>query len=310
VTAEPVTTEPVTTEPVTTESVTTEPVTTEPVTTEPVTTETVTTEPATAEPVTTEPVTIDTVSARQAAVTEAGEVVLMRDARVRVLSGVTIDMDQARVNNILSEASRILEKKGYGRRDLERDLSAFVVYTEDSGMINRAKTEQAIIDGIGKMGMDPEETLVIFAPRIDGCDIATADFTQRCRDARPGADPAKTIVLPDAYADSVLNPNIRTAIATGRIRNTYPDMSGRMMLARMLVWLRDSYSDDAKKAFLKYIGKITDPSQKAEWAALEGLDNWPDILKKLNELAIRIMPIDYTDIDNFRNSQIATAVSA
>jgi hypothetical protein len=248
---------------------------------------------------------VDTIESRRAAVTDAGAAVSMRDAKVRVLCGVTQDMDMSRVRNILSEANRVLKKKGYGQLDGEQDFRTFNMPVGESGSMNQAAIESGIIDSIDtKMGED--ETLVIFVPRIKGvCDIDTSpgsDFVQRCL-----AKHANTIIVPDAYADSIANPETRRMVINGHQVKTYPDIIARMMIGRILAWMKAAPSEEATNALLDYLGKISPQAQKVE---LAGVKNLEDILKKLNETALRIMPIDYTDLENFRDSQIATAVSA
>jgi len=228
--------------------------------------------------VTAVPVQADTIASRRAAVTEAFKDANGRGIDVRVVQGVPKG-GMPSAMPVANEISRILAKSGYGVLG-ERQIFLFEINLNDPG-----ETESNMRTAISNAndGLPAKGRVVIFVPQMDNGPKLADKFEQG----------PNVTVLNDAYKDY-----------------DYPGMIERMGLARMLVWLKDNFTPDDRKAFLDYLGKMADPMQKAKLAALDAVDNWEDILKKLNELTIRIMPIDYTDIDNYQRSQIATATSA
>jgi hypothetical protein len=133
------------------------------------------------------------------------------------------------------------------------------------------------------------QEVVIFVPQIKGA-LIQIDKTVLERYGN------QCTIIPDAYSD------VDTSNAKG-----FPDVDARITITRLIAWCKEAESrknTEAQKTALdvltKYLGAITGN-------AISPVSDLSDLLKQINLL--RIMPVDYKDIADWRNSYEAVATA-
>jgi|GEM_PF-4666616 hypothetical protein len=179
------------------------------------------------------------------------------------------------------EMSRMLGKKGYGD---PTNVHKFKLFFMEKDAIATKDNIQKALDAV-KAGQE----VVIFTPQINGAliqiDKASLErFGDQCT------------VIPDAYSD------INTSNAKG-----FPDVNARITITRLVAWCKEAEfrkNAEAQKMALEglttYLGAITGEP-------IPPVSNLSDLLKRIDLLRIR--PIDYKDITDWRDSYEAVATS-
>ena len=190
------------------------------------------------------------------------------------------------IDNLKREIGRGMARNGYGDPADTHKVEIFFITPN-----NNEKTQESINDILNKLG---DKEVVLFAPENDkmGINIASnKDYTKSLSN--------NITIVPDAYTDIDFDQKIKT----------FPDVTARIAIARLISWYKKSESlgniqakEKAIRALVEYLGSITDNEIPPE--ALN------DLNKLLETLVIRIKPIDYQEgIVQWQEAQKAVATS-
>ena len=181
------------------------------------------------------------------------------------------------------EVSRMLGRKGFGDPTNMRKVKLFFI-SKDAA--ETKKNLQAVLKDRLFRNLETEQRIVIFVPQIEGVKVEIdEDLLKDLGD--------KCIQLPDAYSD------------IGGARRL-PDIDARMTIARLTVWCAEAEAGktgaqgEALKALTDFISAISD-------GPVPPANSLSDLLGKIKLLMIR--PVDYKDLDDWRNSYEAVAKS-
>jgi hypothetical protein len=179
------------------------------------------------------------------------------------------------------EISRMLGKKEYGD---PVNVHKFKLFFMEKDAISTKTNLQKALDTVR-----PGQEVVIFAPQINGellqIDKAALErFGNQCT------------VIPDAYSD----------IDTSKTKG-FPDVDARIAITRLIAWCKEAEARknaDAQKAALEalttYISALTDKQ-------IPPVTDLNDLLRRIDLL--RIKPVNYKDITDWRNSYEAVATA-
>ena len=205
-----------------------------------------------------------------------------KDNEVKVVVGIPVDMNIAKVQPTLSAVNRGLAKNGFGRIDDNKQVITFGIDVTDA--VKTARNQKRAIQRAGK-GLSPSSRIVLFAPQMENGPRLASKARERYR----GQD--NITVVPDAYSDSAPE------------KDKYPDIMARVALGRNIAFYYTGRDRENTLAAIKdLLSKIADND-------LTGVGDLNDLLKKLNEIALRIRPVDYKTITDWRKSQEAVATA-
>ena len=184
---------------------------------------------------------------------------------------------------------RRIAKSGYGKLDNPRKLKLFFMEKDASDTENnlRAALERVNND---VSGLGPQE-VVIFAPQIGGANVKIDSIVL-------GKFNGKYTVIPDTYSD------IYMAKERG-----LPDVDARFTITRLVAWYKEAEirnnqaaENAALNALITYINSIAITDKPIPPVA-----DLSELLRRINLL--RIKPVDYKDITDWRNSYEAVATA-
>ncbi len=227
--------------------------------------------------------TRETLETRQATTTEAFNTDYVgKDNDVKVVVGVPIDMNRANVQPTLSVINRGLAKNGFGKMEDNKQVITFEIDAIDA--VKTAQNQERAMQRAGE-GLSPNGRVVLFAPQMErGLQLA-----EKAQKQYKGQ--GNVTVVPDAYTDS--NPQL----------NIFPDVMVRVALGRNIAFYYTGKDPQGTLATIKdLLAKVADNN-------LAGVGDLNELLKKLNEMALRIRPIDYKTITDWQKSQEAVAVA-
>jgi hypothetical protein len=248
---------------------------------------------------------------RQAANAKAFGNMYERDLEVRVVVGVVSDMNMARVQPTLNKINSALAAAGFNNdREDNRQAVRFEIAVDENGGIRTDETirniEAALDSAYGNTKDRAKAKVVLFAPQIRGL-LELANAPQITEKVRAGCD---TIIIPDAYTDCSIHPDIRAALEKGQKIGTFPDIDARVALGRLIAWCgyAESKPDnlEARRMAIAALKAHLDNISDMDFTDVDDLNK---LLKKLNETALRIRPVDYKEISDWKRSQEAVAVS-
>jgi hypothetical protein len=251
-------------------------------------------------------VAVDTPEIRKDANAASWKTVGMPDTKVITLVGVD-SADEAKVQPVLSRLNNQLKTNGFND-DMSDNQQVFKFRIERNldETINMERTRSnmyAAIDGlygnvISKQKDPSKVILATFAPQSQKSEVENDDKLRSICKGR------NVLVIPDSYSDCALNPKVKKAKESGQEIDTYVDIETRVIIARLFAWCKiaqDKESFDMLKAHLEKVSANKD---------LAGSGDLNELLKKLNESALSIRPVDYKGITDWQRSQEATGISA
>lgn len=221
------------------------------------------------------------IGVRQATTIEAFRVSEGKDNIVKVVVGTPADMNGAKVQPTLSVINRGLIKNGFGGREDNKQVITFEIDVTDP--VKTAQNQERAMQK-AREGLPTDGRIVLFAPQMEGGPQLAQKAQKDYKD--------QAIVVPDAYSDS--DPD----------RNMFPDITARVALGRNMAFYYTGRDQENTLATIKeQLAKIADND-------LAGVGDLNDLLKKLNEIALRIRPVNYNTIIDWQKAQeaVATAV--
>ncbi|MDD3905681.1 MAG: hypothetical protein PHS46_04005 [Candidatus Omnitrophica bacterium] len=242
---------------------------------------------------------------RREAVVKASEKVMEPGSIVKVLIGVlpTEKMSAAKVQTAISGIDDALLKNGYGDRNDNQMIGRFVIALNEDGSVNREKTRDNMVKALeaeyrmrAKDGASRH--FVVYVPQMAGADglINDTALTGIC-------DPETTTLVPDAYSDCAIS-------ADGKGKNTFPDIMARVILARLIVQAAKAEKENNLQMRNAILGAAKTLLQNISLNKVDSVETVEQLMVVLRLTGLRVKPVNYSDIDNWKNSQILTASSA
>ncbi|MFA5143730.1 MAG: twin-arginine translocation signal domain-containing protein [Candidatus Omnitrophota bacterium] len=206
-----------------------------------------------------------------------------KDNDVIVVVGVPVGIEMDHASSItIPNLNRGLAKNGFGIRENNKQVITFKI----DGDKTAANQEEAMKNAFGRLS--PNGRVVLFSPQID----KGPQLAKGAQDAYKGRN---VTVVPDAYTDSNLK------------KNMFPDVMLRVALGRTIAFYRTL--EDAGKDTADTLAAIKTLLAKVAANDLAGVNDLKELLKKLNEIALRIKPVDYKAITDWQKSQEAVATA-
>jgi hypothetical protein len=116
-------------------------------------------------------------------------------------------------------------------------------------------------------------------------------------------DPETTTLVPDAYSDCAIS-------ADGKGKNTFPDIMARVILARLIVQAAKAEKENNLQMRNAILGAAKTLLQNISLNKVDSVETVEQLMVVLRLTGLRVKPVNYSDIDNWKNSQILTASSA
>lgn len=222
------------------------------------------------------------ISNRQAQTIEAFNATNRKADTVKVIVGIPVDMNKAEVQPALSAINRGLAKNGFGSREDNKQVITFEIDVNDPS--KTAQNQERAIQN-AREGLPVDGRIVLFAPQME----KGPQLAGKAQETYKGE--GNITVVPDAYSDSAPEKNI------------FPDVMVRVALGRNIAFYYTGKDPEGTLAIIKdLLAKVADND-------LTGVGDLNELLKKLNEIALRIRPIDYKAITDWQKSQEAVATA-
>ncbi len=220
------------------------------------------------------------IGARQAATVEAFTSSEGKDNDVKVVIGVSVDMNRADVQPTLSAINRGLAKNGFGRMEDNKQVVTFEIDVTDP--IKTAQNQERAMQRATE-GLSPNGRVVLFAPQME----KGPRLAGKAQEQYKGQ--GNITVVPDAYTDSAPD------------KNMFPDIMVRVALGRNIAFYYTGKDPQGTLTIINnLLAKVADG-----FAPIATINDLLNLLKPL-----RIKPVDFKTITDWQKSQesVATAL--
>ena len=236
---------------------------------------------------------IDSIETRQATTTEAFNTDFIdKDNDVILVMGVPTGID-AEGNDADHALSQTMPKinnnfatKGYGIRENNKQVVTFKM----DGNKTEANQKAAMDYALSKVSA--KGRIILCSPQMENGPQLAKDAAQKTYKGH-----GNVTVIADAYTD--LN----------RGKNIPPDIMIRMVLARNIAFCISLQEAGKEGALAEALNSTIALLAKVANNDLSGVKDLNDLLKKLNDMALRIKPIDFKTITDWQRSQEAVATA-